>query len=714
MVRSFVSRVWGWHRVALAALVALVAGCGASDSGTDRFDAGETPGNSPWSSEIGCSADADCLTGELCEAGVCQMARCLDAYTSQAPLGAFRYLGVDGEIIFIGDNHYVDGFEVADDGYIGSIDLTAEGAIVDLVGGNLNGQRPQGVATVISDSAEVLLEQSDGLSTLDVGFVPSDVGAGDVDGDGLDELVALGRDGDIAICDVDTNSCTHAAVEGVKGRDVALGDVDGDGYDEVLLLLEDGSDEMLLIYNVDAALTGQEASYGWGLSFDAKEIDAGDIYGRGSDVVVVKHEGGWAGNADDKLEVFDVSAEAFIASKSISSKTVDVTVGDRDGDERDEIVTLRDDHKFELFGGNDDLSLDYLGTASISVGSSAQRVAFVDYDGDSPAGRLVEGPELVAGQAVPMAVMLFPPYPHDVAGGPLGASVELGQTETTDETLSDTVSLSVGMTASFGAEAFGFKAKVSAFLKQSASQTTSTTTAMSVGARYSAHADPDFFGRNYATVVMSCGCYHRYRYETDDPAGKLDGSGALAELMVPVGGQTQLWSSPRYNALAKATGTIPVIEVPTSIGDPGSYPATPTTLAGAAIAPDDMVFPNPPTFSSSDVGFVGFELSASESETNAVAQTTTVGMSAGIGAFGAGLDVDTSIGVTQGYSIRVGNRARFAGRVPPIPDDPNTPEDEFMLHRYTFTPLVYREHWTNAEGEDSGYYVLSYAVAQPQ
>ena len=36
-----------------------------------------------------------------------------------------------------------------------------------------------------------------------------------------------------------------------------------------------------------------------------------------------------------------------------------------------------------------------------------------------------------------------------------------------------------------------------------------------------------------------------------------------------------------------------------------------------------------------------------------------------------------------------------------------------MVHRYSFAPMVYREHWTNAAGEDSGFYVISYTVGGP-
>ncbi len=684
-----------------------VAGC-ASNEG--RFSAQELPGNEAWSSDVHCDSDDACADGEVCEAGVCQMQRCMDDYASLPPLGAFRYFGVDGEIILVGDDHYVDAFDTSA-AYAGTIDLSDGEAVRDVAGGNLDGRRPQGVAIAVTGSAEVVLDQSDGRSTLDVGFAPSDLATGDVDGDGLDELVAFGAGGDIAVCDVDERRCGAARIEGVSGRDVAVGDVDGDGFAEAIFLYNTGDDESLLVWNLDADQTGQDESLAWSLSFDAKEIAAGDPFGRGYDVVVIKHEGGYLDIADDKLQLFDVTSEQ-LSAHTIHGHTIDVAVGDRDGDERDEIVTLRNDHHYDVYAADDGGALKRVERSEIPVGSSAQRATVLDWDGDSPAGRLVEGPALVAGQPVPVQVLLFPPYPHGAAAGALSASVTVGNSESSDETLSDSVALSLGMTASFGAEAGPFKASVSSYLKNTATHSQARTRSLSVGARHTIRAEPEMFGRDYAAVVVSCGCYHRYRYETDDPAGKLGPSGQLAELMVPVGGQTLLMSSKRYNAMAEALGSLPVIDVPVRVGDPASYPTTPTDLGGAPVAAEDMLFPDPPSFQISDVGYVGFFMVAGESETNEVAFTTTVGMTASFGAFGAGLDVDASIGVTQGYALTVGRDALFAGNVPPVPDDPATPEDDYLKHRLSFTPIVYRQRYLDADGNESGYYVLHFTRGQ--
>jgi hypothetical protein len=236
------------------------------------------------------------------------------------------------------------------------------------------------------------------------------------------------------------------------------------------------------------------------------------------------------------------------------------------------------------------------------------------------------------------------------------------------------------------------------------------TKSYTVGARYWVLAQPDLQGTGYAPIITSCGCYHRYRYVTEDPANRIGGSGQTVDVFVPVGGQNQLWSSKRYNAMAEATGTYPIIDIPIRVGDTTSYPKTVQSLDGEPIAEDDFLFPKIPSYQISDVGFVNFWLVRGEAETNSVAETTTVGMNASFGAGGVTVDADVHVGVTQGYSVNVGHDNIFAGGVPPVPDDPATPEDEYEVHRYGFTPFVYRHHYADAAGEDSAFYVLHYAV----
>ncbi len=699
--------------IAIVLLFGMSTGCilGEDDG---RLGLEETPGGAPWNHDdnVVCSTAEECGDGEVCENGICQMARCQTAFESTAPMGKTRYFGTDAEVAIISDDFYIDALESTDGSYMSSWDLEVGGSkIIDVAGGDLLGTKPHTIAVAIEFSEAVQLRTPNGTSQINVGFWPVAIAAGDIDGDGIDELVAFAADGQIALCDVDEDKCTGASITGATGTDVAVADVDADGFAEPLFLFDYDGESELVVWNTDAELNGQEESYGWRFSFPVRAMAAGKLTGGDAAEVAMLEDGGWWGWTDDKVHVYSPAAEAFIGSKDVDGRTLDLAVGDRDSDERHEIAILRESQQLELLKVDAQGAFTTLSEWNIPVGQNGQRISFVDWNGDSATGTLVEGPELVAGDAVPIVAMMFPPYPNKAAVGALSASVTLGDSDSVSETLTDTLTLSVGMGLSFGAEAFGFKAKVGGFINKSVSVGRAVTRTLSVGARYWILAQPDLQGTSYAPVIMSCGCYHRYKYVTDDPSNLIGGSGQTVDIFVPVGGQTQLWSSKRYNAMAEAIG-LPIIEVPITVGDVGSYPSTIQTLDGLPVAAEDMVFPVLPEFELSDVGFVNFWLVAGEAETNSVATSTTLGLTSSFGAGVVSIDTDVSIGVTQGYSISVGNNQIFAGGIPPVPDNPQTPEDEFEVNRYRFMPAVFRQYYTDRHGDEAAYYVMNFAVAR--
>jgi len=158
--------------------------------------------------------------------------------------------------------------------------------------------------------------------------------------------------------------------------------------------------------------------------------------------------------------------------------------------------------------------------------------------------------------------------------------------------------------------------------------------------------------------------------------------------------------------------TLPKINVPHKTGQVDSYPTTPKTLDGAPIGEDDMVFSKPPTFRTSDVASVDFELTASESSTKEKHVYEGLAIGAELGAFGVTVSGEVNMQVGRGYSVSIGREASFAGHVPPVRNDPETPEDEFGLYGYSFTPLVYRHRYTDSDKKGSAFYVLTYAVGK--
>lgn len=694
------------------AVVFALSAC-AADDGRFGPDDDDTPGNAPWNHDenVACETDDECSEGETCDEGICQMARCLEAYESVAPMGPNHYFGTDAEFAVISDDLFIDAFEPSDQSYISSWDLQGMGSkVVDVAGGNLTGSRPQSVAVALEYSETLYVSTPSGVQTVNIGMWPKVIAAGDVDADGVDELVAFAEDGTIAVCDFVEGVCHGASIDGVNGKDVAVADVDGDGFDEAVFLLDNMGASEVIIWNLDSEVTQQEEVYGWQFNFPVVALGAGHVSGAPTAEIVALEDGGWWGWTDDKIYVFSPAQEAFIAQANINGHTLDVAVGDRNSDDVDEIAILTDDKKIELRYMTENAELWTIGTTTVTVAQKVNRISMLDWNGDSASGRLIDGPELIAGKAVPIAALMFPPYPARAASGALTANITIGDTESTDETMTDTVSLSVGMGLSFGAEAFGFKAKVGGFFNKETAVTKGVTTSYTTGARYWILAQPDLHGTAYAPVITSCGCYHRYKYQLDDPANLIGATGESVDILVPVGGQTQLWSSKRYNAMAKATGLYPEINVPIRVGDTESYPVSPETLDGQPIPAEDMLFPETPTYQISDVGFVSFWLQSGETVSNEVAETTRLGVQSSFGGGIFEVNGEVIAGVTQGYSISVGKSSLWAGGIPPVPDNPDTPEDEYELHRYSFQPFVFRQRYVDVYGEEAAYMVMHFTA----
>lgn len=702
-----------------AALFLSILGVACSSAGPSESYAGSGggPGSGAWNdANISCKTDRDCATGEACTNGICELARCVQAYTSQAPMGATHYFGLEGELAIVADQAYVDAFQSSNGTPMKTWDLSGKQAL-DIVGGNFDGQ--QEVAAAIDHTSKVLIRNQQGQTEFDVGIMPSFLGAGDVDADGTDELVAFGTDGSVSVCHISQKKCSITSIDAILGskdavfgEDVTVADVDGDGYAEPVFLYKSGSTQSILVWNTNAAQTSQKTYVKWSPSEQLIAIAAGDIDGSATADIVGLEPGyvdpqGYSTSA--RLHVFSGDGKEVGTAFDVNPAAVDVAAGDTNSDGQAEVAVLSDDttltntRTIDLYEMGKS-GFTGLNTMDVRSGTTASRIAIADWNNSSASARLVSGPKLVAGQSVPIAVYLFPPYNRQFSDGV--SSLMMGNTKVNDKSYSDTVSLHLGLAVSFGLKASIFTAKVGGYFNKDYTVTHSTSSTLVVGTRDAVSADPARYGQNYGVVEMANGCYHEYTYVTNDPANLIGGSGQKVNVFVPVGGQTLLMSSTRYNAMVKALNNgLPTVHIASSVGDPASYPSSTVTLDGQPVSGEDLLFPKPPTFQISDVATMGFWLTTVKTTTNGAAETTTVGMNAGFGALGAEIDTDVNTGTTQGYSISVGNEAVFAGWAPPIPDNPSTPEDEYMQHRYTFMPYVYRAHWGN-----SGYYVLDYAV----
>ncbi|MEZ4269872.1 MAG: hypothetical protein R3C68_00050 [Myxococcota bacterium] len=338
------------------------------------------------------------------------------------------------------------------------------------------------------------------------------------------------------------------------------------------------------------------------------------------------------------------------------------------------------------------------------------RLALVDFDGDSPRGRLVEGPKRIPGNIVPTTLLQVPPYGREHSDGE--SSVSTGGDTSTGTSHSSGVSFNMGYNigAGFGIP-FLLEASVGKSVGRTISRSHDVFSRISVGKNFSMSADPKTYGTTQAGIVLTAGCFLEYVYEVDDPSGRFGGNGETFTVLLPVGGETGLWDLRRYNAMARALGNLPIIEAdPVRVGELNTYPHAPQLPNGQPIPQEDLISAATSSFVASDSGGTSWSVGLGLNQGTSTGVSVSVGTSASLGV--VGFRYGESIGESEdnGYSINIGESTSFGGGIPAIPDKSSTPEDEFALNRYAFRPYVYVRHYQDAMGEDSSYYVITYAV----
>jgi hypothetical protein len=727
----------------MAASLWLASGCTQSFSPDDEFGPLPPPppgvGTEEWGQrDITCSGQSDCGAGESCIDNICQMTRCGDGpYSSIAPLGESLTLALERQLIAADSEaqngaYWIDGYEAAGPQltHMSSASWNfGSSRILDLAGGNFYGESPERFAAALEGSNEIAIRRDGVTERINIGFQPIALDAGDVDFDGLDDLVALSADGRFALCKAPEEACRTWSWNGdVQGIDVAVADIDGDGFAEAVFLIKNGGRIEVIVWNPHHEQTGEDEFYGIApgsgtTDSDFKHLAAGDLTGDGVAEIVAIHDRIWP--YDHRAKVYRAGAGTLTRVADFPLETrgsKHIAIGNLNPDQPGMLLLLRDDRNVDIWRAESETTFSRVAdNATLSVTSNAFRIAMADVRGDSPVLTRVSGPELIPGPVVPVIAAEFPPYNAAVSGGGgvpgaggAGSNLFLGDTETTSEDLSDSVSVRAGIAVGFEAKLFGvLGASARTRVTNRVEYTESISRGRTIGGRHFVLPNTDLYGPSYGVVMLSAGCFHGYTYRLSDPAGRIasDVDGSTVFGVVPVDGQSTLWSTNRYNALAERIDYLPTIEIPTEIGNVESYPRSPERLDGTPVPPEHMLFPEPPVFLVSDTGRVGWWLSVSESQAQQVAMSTEVSIS---GSLSAGMSIEAEIagGIGQAYSVSVGNDVLFGGAVPPIEDDPNTPESEYERYYYSFAPYVYRETYSGPDGEETGFYMLRFTVGR--
>jgi len=688
----------------------------------------EVPGSDIWdqSDEVQCTATADCGPLETCIDGVCRLNGCTNADApTPPPLGERHYLSVKRDLVVAGDSSmtgYIPNstYDFVQPATVSSWNATSP---TDVAGGNFFNSRPEAFANIRAGQKNVIFTRgySSTLVTLPLSFQPTSIAGGDTNGDGLDELVAFGAAGEIALCDPRAKTCKAPTfAHAWKGLDTSVADVDGDGYGEALFLGEEAGKLTLFIWNVNGNITGEvELRKAPFTETGLVRLTSGDLDGDKIAEILALKDNGWMGIPTDDLNVYtlDNAGVTLQGTTKVEGRAADIAAGDVDGNQLAEVAVLAKGTQLDLFKGSTLIKGALATVKRSTLKNYGSRISLFDLNGDSPAGRLIDGPKLLPGQVIPIAVLAFPPFSRTYSEGI--ASVSLGAGTSTSNSISSSVSYGIGGSVGFsvGLDAFFGKigSSTSISLSRDISRSQSFSKGVSISNSFSFGSRVERYGSEYAGVVVACGCFAAYTYEVEDPSGVSGGNREKFVVASPVGGQTTLWSSRRYNAIAAQLGYLPQVTVGHQIGDPTSYPNTYVTLEGGALNQADLVFPTPPFFRTSDIGQVGWGLSADESETNGTNTSYNLGFSTTISLqimkmVGASGTLNLSRGWSNGSSVSLGKSISFGGNVPGIPDNPATPEDEYLVHGFAFSPYVYKQSYKDAAGSSAGYYVLNYTV----
>lgn len=365
MIRSPLNAAW---RLTMPCLLVAIAACSSSSS--DGGGSGGTPGGDDLEDSL------DSLGVDTTET-TRQDTSGEELPENYAPLGASETVGQIDELVIVGPQIITPA----------PFNETLENRVVFT---KLSSKDAEGTLSLtVTDTLEpgTIWETDDesvqpGSSNIGPQSI-RDVTAGDTDGDGIDEIIAVYKDGvDVSstdqlwiqvLDDGDGTPQTLYAFDDVRDVAVEAGDFDGDGVSEIALGLTSGNAMTVLVFD-------QDDSGGWVLqqeipftpldtSFNSRfsfELAAGALdRDNPEELVVILNEALSAPSGATRYWVFDdgdtefapwVSAQLFQITEggTTTGQVADVDLGDIDQDGLDEI----------LLGGLFDMNRDPCGTTS--------------------------------------------------------------------------------------------------------------------------------------------------------------------------------------------------------------------------------------------------------------------------------------------------------------------------------------------------------------
>lgn len=234
------------------------------------------------------------------------------------------------------------------------------------------------------------------------------VAMGNFDADPESEFVtAAGRGGGphVRVFDDDNSYLTTGFLaynpDMYRGIDVAIGDVDGDGINEIITAPGAGAGPHIKVFNLNGTLKGQFFAYD-NLFFGGVNVAAGDIDGDGTDEIITG--AGFGGGPHVRaFNLAGVKVAGLFAYDKDFRGGVDVASGDVTGDTKDEIITSAGPsggpHVMVFGGDGTPLSGFFAYEQSFRGGV---RVSVGDVDPSSPEDEILTIPASIGGPEMKM------------------------------------------------------------------------------------------------------------------------------------------------------------------------------------------------------------------------------------------------------------------------------------------------------------------------
>lgn len=511
------------------------------------------------------------------------------------------------------------------------------------------------------------------------------VAAGDLTGDGVDDVVALRRSSgkDIYCWTIQGQSRTLFKETGNYGdgsdwRGLTVGDFDRDGVDEAAAVRTGVSTEQFFIWDLqDGDVVRADTAWGsgFGNSSDWRGIEAGDFDADGADeIVAIRKSDG------DNIHIFDWNDRMtqLFGGYGGGSDWRGLATGDFDADGADEITAVRTNVSGDQFfiwdfawENDPDDTGDQWG-ADFGDASDWRGIAVGNFDGDNVRLVWTGNQYRYSTPSSVVAYLSVPPFDLNHMKGVSTFSTLYGEGEVEEETRTNSIAVSSSATLSFGIQdpigAFGTSFGYT--VERSLRRSRGTGSSKEVYTSYPNIGSPDDPEAEDAVVAVVTH-YDLYEYEYQEWDGNTVTSSHTMLISVPDSIEKKSYELSQSPISSSQSDHI--------VGQVTSYPFQLRASGDELVHAEDYQWVTDATSSPWSAKFGEIDI-------------TTVEQSFGINFFGevtaGGVTFGTSVGLTTGstHTISIGKYTEFAGVTGPV----DTSFYEFMYRPYVWrTPGGY-------------------------